>query len=76
MIARDENGVAHIVGLSGGKDSTAMSLALIEREPRPYTFVCTPTGLKELRELFEAGKIPERSLKGMARDGMCRACTM
>lgn len=44
MIARDSNGVAHIVGLSGGKDSTAMSLALIEREPRPYTFVCTPTG--------------------------------
>jgi hypothetical protein len=43
-IDRDESGVAHVVGLSGGKDSTAMSLALAEREPRPYTFVCTPTG--------------------------------
>lgn len=43
-IRRDEFGIAHIVGLSGGKDSTAMALALVEREPRTYTFVCTPTG--------------------------------
>lgn len=43
-IRRDESGVAHIVGLSGGKDSTAMALRLVEVEPRPYTFVCTPTG--------------------------------
>jgi Phosphoadenosine phosphosulfate reductase family len=43
-VLRDENGIAHIVGLSFGKDSTCMSLALQEREPRPYTFVCTPTG--------------------------------
>jgi hypothetical protein len=50
-VTRDENGVAHIVGLSGGKDSTCMSLALIEREPRPYTFVCTPTG-DELPEML------------------------
>lgn len=49
-VARDDNGIAHIVGLSGGKDSTAMSLALREREPRPYTFVCTPTG-DELPEM-------------------------
>lgn len=49
-IARDENGVAHIVALSGGKDSTAMALALVEKEPRPYTFVCTPTG-DELPEM-------------------------
>ena len=34
----------HIVALSGGKDSTAMALALMEQEPRDYTFVCTPTG--------------------------------
>ena len=40
----------HIVGLSGGKDSTAMALALVEREPRPYEFLCTPTG-NELREM-------------------------
>jgi PP-loop superfamily ATP-utilizing enzyme len=34
----------HLVALSGGKDSTAMSLLLKEREPREYTYVCTPTG--------------------------------
>lgn len=34
----------HIVALSGGKDSTAMALELREREPRPYIYVCTPTG--------------------------------
>lgn len=49
-IRRDSNGVAHIVALSGGKDSTAMSLRLAEVEPRPYTYVCTPTG-DELPEM-------------------------
>ncbi len=34
----------HIVGLSGGKDSTAMALWLQQHEPRNYEFVCTPTG--------------------------------
>lgn len=34
----------HIVGLSGGKDSTAMALRLAEIEPREYTYICTPTG--------------------------------
>lgn len=34
----------HVVALSGGKDSTAMALALREREPRAYRYVCTPTG--------------------------------
>lgn len=34
----------HVVALSGGKDSTALAIALAEREPRDYTFVCTPTG--------------------------------
>jgi len=34
----------HIVGLSGGKDSTAMALWLVENEPRDYEFICTPTG--------------------------------
>ena len=36
--------VRHIIGLSGGKDSTAMALRLVEVEPRDYEFVCTPTG--------------------------------
>src|SRR5689334_22377331 len=33
----------HIVALSGGKDSTALALALQEIEPRDYEYVCTPT---------------------------------
>lgn len=49
---RDENGALHVVALSGGKDSTALALALQEREPRPYTYLCTPTG-DELPEMFE-----------------------
>lgn len=40
----------HVVGLSGGKDSTAMALGLLEREPREYVYVCTPTG-DELPEM-------------------------
>lgn len=42
----------HIVGLSGGKDSTAMALLLAEREPRDYEYICTPTG-NEPDEMFE-----------------------
>lgn len=34
----------HVVALSGGKDSTCLALALREREPRAYLYVCTPTG--------------------------------
>lgn len=44
MLSRDENGVLHVVALSGGHDSTALALLLNEREPRPYVYVCTPTG--------------------------------
>jgi len=43
---------AHVVGLSGGKDSTALALWLAENEPREYQFVCTPTG-DELPDLVE-----------------------
>lgn len=49
-IRRDEGGIAHLVGLSGGKDSVCMALMLKEREPRPYTYVYTPTG-DELPEM-------------------------
>ena len=42
----------HIIGLSGGKDSTAMALRLFEIEPRDYTLVCTPTG-DELPEMLD-----------------------
>lgn len=39
-----------IVGLSGGKDSTAMALRLMEVEPADYEFAITPTG-RELPEM-------------------------
>jgi hypothetical protein len=42
----------HVVALSGGKDSTALALWLVENEPRDYQFVCTPTG-DELPEMIE-----------------------
>lgn len=41
----------HIVAVSGGKDSTALALALADREPRDYEYICTPTG-NELPPLF------------------------
>jgi 3'-phosphoadenosine 5'-phosphosulfate sulfotransferase (PAPS reductase)/FAD synthetase len=44
---------AHIVALSGGKDSTAMALRLRELQPdRDYLWCCTPTG-DELPEMFD-----------------------
>src|SRR5438552_9114845 len=51
----------HIVGLSGGKDSTAMALRLAEVEPRDYTYICTPTG-HELPEMYEHWLSLERLL--------------
>lgn len=42
--------MAHVVALSGGKDSTALALRLAEIEPRPYRYLCTPTG-DELPEM-------------------------
>lgn len=42
----------HIVGLSGGKDSTALALRLVEAEPRAYEFICNTTG-DELPEMLE-----------------------
>lgn len=41
----------HIVGLSGGGDSTAMALLLADTEPRDYTYICNATG-NELPALF------------------------
>lgn len=35
---------AHVVALSGGKDSTALALRLAEKEPRKYIYAITPTG--------------------------------
>lgn len=51
MFTRDASNTLHIVALSGGHDSTALSFLLKEREPRPYAYVCTPTG-DELPAMF------------------------
>ena len=40
----------HVVGLSGGKDSTALALRLAEVEPREYEYICNETG-NELPEM-------------------------
>lgn len=40
----------HVIGLSGGKDSVAMALRLVEVEPRDYEFICNWTG-NELPEM-------------------------
>jgi 3'-phosphoadenosine 5'-phosphosulfate sulfotransferase (PAPS reductase)/FAD synthetase len=40
----------HIIGLSGGKDSTALALRLAELEPRDYEYICNETG-NELPEM-------------------------
>lgn len=34
----------HVVGLSGGKDSVALAIWLVENEPRDYEFICNETG--------------------------------
>ncbi len=52
MFDRDENGILHVIGLSGGHDSTLLAFLLKEREPRPYNYVCTPTG-NELPDMYE-----------------------
>jgi hypothetical protein len=51
LIERDADGTGHVVPISGGHDSTTLAFLLKEREPRPYTYVCTPTG-DELPEMF------------------------
>lgn len=45
------DGRNHVVPVSGGKDSTALSLWLKDNEPREYEYVCTPTG-NELPDWF------------------------
>jgi 3'-phosphoadenosine 5'-phosphosulfate sulfotransferase (PAPS reductase)/FAD synthetase len=46
----EEIPMKHIVGLSGGKDSTALALRLAEIEPRDYEYICNETG-NELPEM-------------------------
>lgn len=51
----------HVVGLSGGKDSTALALWLNENEPRDYEFICNETG-NELPAMRDHWKNLERLL--------------
>lgn len=51
----------HIVGLSGGKDSTALALWLAENEPREYEYICNETG-NELPDMYAHWRNLERLL--------------
>jgi 3'-phosphoadenosine 5'-phosphosulfate sulfotransferase (PAPS reductase)/FAD synthetase len=51
----------HVVGLSGGKDSTALALWLVENEPREYEFICNTTG-NELPAMVAHWKLLEHLL--------------
>lgn len=43
----------HVIGISGGKDSTALAMRLVELHPEiDFEFICNATG-NELPELFE-----------------------
>lgn len=62
VILRDKEGIAHVVSLSGGKDSTALAFGLMERMPdTPFNYVCTPTG-NELPEMVEHWRNLEKIL--------------
>lgn len=73
------NMTTHVIGLSGGKDSTALALRLAEVEPRDYIFLCTPTG-DELPEMEQHWQTLERLLgapllrltaDGLSLKGLC-----
>lgn len=52
----------HIVALSGGKDSTALALALKKFEPRNYIYICNPTG-DELPDMKQHWRQIERLIE-------------
>ena len=49
-LRRNTVSILHVVGLSGGKDSTALALYLKENTTCNYIYLCTPTG-DELPEM-------------------------
>lgn len=73
LLDRDADGVAHIVALSGGHDSAALAFLLKDNEPRPYNYLCTPTG-NELPPMYEhwnnlGKRLGKRLLPIMAESG-------
>lgn len=75
-LQRDAQGRAHIVALSGGKDSTALALLMRDTRPDvPVTYVYTPTGdeLPEMEAHIAALEArlgqPVRRLYSAAADG-------
>ena len=57
-----------IIALSGGKDSTALALALQEFEPDSYTYIANPTG-NELPPMLDHLKWLEKKLGHLHRVG-------
>lgn len=55
------DGKFHVVALSGGHDSTILSVLLKRKEPRVYNYVCTPTG-DELPPMFAHWRLLGQSL--------------
>lgn len=65
----------HVIGLSGGKDSTALALRLAELEPRDYEYICNETG-NELPEMQAHWRKLEAMLgKPLVRVRHCRTLT-
>lgn len=81
QVRRDEQGVAHVLGLSGGKDSTALALRMKElHADLPMNYICTPTGdeLPEMQahwDLLE-GLLGQPLLKLHAPDGQGGVLTL
>lgn len=71
--------VKHVIGLSGGKDSTALAIRLAEFAPQDYIFMCTPTGdeLPEMEnhwrnlELILGKKLLRLTAAGLNLKGLC-----
>ncbi len=76
ILPRDADGFLHAVALSGGKDSSAMAIALREREPHiphPYFASCaSPSAYQE----FENERLPRGFNPDATRKATCRACTL
>lgn len=60
----------HVIGLSGGKDSTALAMGHTFRSPGRDTW---PSALSDLAKEFERGRL----IRADSRQGeRCRACSL